>query len=141
LVVVPNEGAWVGFNSHDRVWVEFTDPLDTDAEPGPVPPVVQVGRRVDFIGKLSSNPARYGAQRGFDAAGQASLDAAGFHLHVNPTAVAVHRPWVTRETPPHRVDAFVTPNAGNGEAAPALCSPATANRGDHPQRAEGREHG
>ena len=92
LAVAPDQGAWVGLDAQNRVWVEFTDPSDSSAEPGPVPAVVQVGRRIDFVGALSDNPADYGTTLGFDTAAQAALEAAGFHLHVDPTTVAVHQP-------------------------------------------------
>src|SRR3954447_10440898 len=87
LSVVPGEGAWMGTDPGNRVWVEFTAPSDTDARPGPVPAAVQVGAHVDFVGRLSDNPADYATELGFAPPDRASLEAAGFHVHVDPAAV------------------------------------------------------
>jgi RNA polymerase sigma factor (sigma-70 family) len=87
--VIPGEGAWVGLDLQNQVWVEFTNPDDTNAEPRSVPPILKVGQQIDFTARLSNNPTGYGAQLGFDPSRQAALDAAGFHLHSDPATVSV----------------------------------------------------
>jgi RNA polymerase sigma factor (sigma-70 family) len=89
LAVVPAEGAWIGNDPQHQVWIEFTDPTIPDPAPGPIPPIVTVGAQIDFAGRLSPNPADYATQLGFDAPHQALLDAAGYHLHVDPAAVTL----------------------------------------------------
>jgi RNA polymerase sigma factor (sigma-70 family) len=87
LQVVEGRGAWVGIDGTNQIWVEFTNPLVTDAAPQAVPADVTVGTRIDFTGRLSDNPPDYDQELGLDPEHAATLAAAGFHLHVDPATV------------------------------------------------------
>jgi RNA polymerase sigma factor (sigma-70 family) len=83
LSVPANEGAWLGTDTRNHVWVEFVGP-------GESPFHLVAGRRLTFTGLLVRNPPNFAATIGLHAGLDASaLDQAGLHIEVSYGSVRI----------------------------------------------------
>jgi hypothetical protein len=85
LSVPANEGAWVGTDAKNHIWVEFIGP-------GESPFHLVAGQHLTFSGKLLRNPPEYSEAVGLPAGLDASeLDRMGLHIEANYNAVHISR--------------------------------------------------